>query len=89
MLFIVETEKQQYFKEVLDRLEIDLYTDLSYCKERQSIPFHCRYKELIIFIIAYFLLYCPAYSILHIFFWDQPLAIISWNRCSLKLSKIL
>ena len=23
MLFIVETEKQQYFKEVLDRLEID------------------------------------------------------------------
>ena len=48
-----------------------LYTDLSYCKERQLIPFHCSYKELIIFIIVYFLLYCPKYFVLHIFFLES------------------
>ena len=26
-------------------------------------PFHCRYKELIIFIVVYFLLHCPPYSV--------------------------
>ena len=31
-----------------------------------SNPFHCRHKELIIFIIAYFLLHCPPYSVLRI-----------------------
>ena len=74
MVFIVETEKQQYFKEVSHRLEIDFpklpYTDLSYCKKRQSfvIPVHWRYKELIILITAYILLYSPPYPVLHIFF---------------------
>ena len=29
-------------------------------------PFHCIYKELIIFIIVYFLLYCPPYSVFHL-----------------------
>ena len=58
-------------------------------KERQSfvIPFHCRFKELIIFTIIYFFLYCPPCSVLHIFFlWNQPPKIIYWNRCSPKLS---
>ena len=48
-------------------------------KERQSfvIPFHCRFKELIIFTIIYFFLYCPPCSVLHIFFlWNQPPKII-------------
>ena len=31
-------------------------------------PFHCRHKELVIFIIAYFLLHCPLYFVLHILF---------------------
>ena len=31
-------------------------------------PFHCRYKELITFIIAYFVLHCPLYSALRILF---------------------
>ena len=26
-------------------------------------PFHCRYKELIIFIIVHFLLHCPPHSV--------------------------
>ena len=31
-------------------------------------PFHCKYKELIMSIIAYFILHYPPYSVLRILF---------------------
>ena len=41
-------------------------------KGNLSYPLHCRYKELIIFIIAYFLMHCPPCSVLHILFMEAP-----------------
>ena len=46
------------------------YIDLSYCKEKKIFhnPFHCRYKKLVISIMAYFFLHCHPYSALYILF---------------------
>ena len=51
----------------LNVMQKSIFTDLSYYGEIESLVIsHCRYKELIIFTIGYFLLRCPLYSISHI-----------------------
>ena len=59
------------------------YVNLSYYKERQYfvIPF---IADIRIFIIAYFVLHCPRIPFYISCFWEQPLEIIPWNRCSPK-----
>ena len=49
-------------------LDVMFYLDLTVKKAMFRNSFHCKYKELILFIIAYFILHYPPYSVLNILF---------------------